>query len=131
MARKARATDDDTTTTKMCTKCHAHKIASQDRAESEFYKDRSQRDGYATWCKDCERVYNRAYNAGLKAAEVARVRNIDNDTSRDAFETIMSPERVTRGDHKIDATRTPVAKTRTTTRRRARATKTDTRTSSS
>lgn len=85
------------TTKKSCTKCGKSKAISADNAKSEFYKDKSQRDGYAVWCKDCEANYNRAYFAALKAAGATRKSDITDPKARAKFDAKMKAERVVRG----------------------------------
>jgi hypothetical protein len=48
--------------TKTCTRCHKRRKIDQ------FYKDKTQKDGHASWCKTCEREYDREYRAKRKAA---------------------------------------------------------------
>lgn len=50
--------------TKVCTRC------TKRRKLDQFYKDKTQRDGHGSWCKSCEREYDREYRA-KKRAEVA------------------------------------------------------------
>ena len=110
MARKA--------TTKVCTKCGGTFDV------SEFYKDKSQKDGRSSWCKACERAYNRAYFASLKKAGGAKKAVIVNDAKALAtFERGMKGERVKRGARTNattnDGTRTNAAKARTKARKNA------------
>jgi hypothetical protein len=55
------ARTEDTPKTKMCTRCGKRKKIDQ------FYRDKSTKDGRASWCKDDERAYNREYRARVKA----------------------------------------------------------------
>jgi hypothetical protein len=48
--------------TKVCSRCQKRRKIDQ------FYKDRTQKDGHASWCKPCEREYDREYRAKKKAA---------------------------------------------------------------
>ena len=103
--------------TKRCTKTGRVFKGTRDEIAADFYRDKSQKDGFSPWCKDAERAYNRAYRAGLKKAKADKKGNIaDNDVKgRRAFEREMRPERVTR-TKKAKAT-TPakkVTRTRTT-----------------
>jgi hypothetical protein len=52
--------------TKICTRCKKRKKVDQ------FYKDKSAKDGLATWCKGCTREYDRAYAARKKAEKAAQ-----------------------------------------------------------
>lgn len=62
--RKDKFEDDDTagvkTEQKQCCKCKELKPL------SEFYKNRSTRDGLARWCKECKRQYSKKRTAGKK-----------------------------------------------------------------
>jgi hypothetical protein len=51
--------------TKVCTRCKKR------RKLDLFYKDKTQKDGHASWCKTCEREYDRAYRARKAAGAVA------------------------------------------------------------
>lgn len=82
--------------TKTCTKCGKSKVISTDKSVSEFYKDKSQKDLFAVWCKECERNYNRAYNKALKDANVSRKADIGDEKATAKFERTMRPERVVR-----------------------------------
>lgn len=93
--------------TKMCTRCHAIK------QHDEFYRDKSQKDGFATWCKTCESEYNKMYFAALKKVGVTRKIDIVDDKTRAKFEREMRNARIVRGDHK----NAPKNATRTNTRR--------------
>jgi hypothetical protein len=48
--------------TKVCTRCKKRRKIDQ------FYKDKSMKDGFASWCKPCTKEYDRAY-AARKTAE--------------------------------------------------------------
>lgn len=41
--------------TRKCTKCETEKLL------TEFHKNRSRKDGYASWCKKCNNVQNKKY----------------------------------------------------------------------
>lgn len=99
MARKA-------TTTKVCTKCGGT------FAHDEFYKDKSQKDGRSPWCKACERAYNKAYRAGLKAADATAKARIVDDKGIKLFERAMKDERVVRGAKKVAPAKVAPATTR-------------------
>lgn len=45
------------TKTKTCTRCQT------EQKVTAFYRDKSTKSGYATWCKSCEREYDREYRA--------------------------------------------------------------------
>lgn len=47
--------------TKVCTRCKRRRKIAQ------FYKDKSMRDGFASWCRSCTRDYDREYSARKKA----------------------------------------------------------------
>ena len=55
--------------TKVCTRCKKR------RKLELFYRDKHQKDGLSSWCKDCTRDYDREYakrkKAQREAAEVA------------------------------------------------------------
>lgn len=100
------------TQTKVCTKCGGTFEI------TEFYKDKSQKDGRASWCKACERAYNKAYFASLKKADAPKKAAISGDEKALAiFERGMKAERVKRSK---DGTRTNAAKARTVARTNAR-----------
>jgi queuine/archaeosine tRNA-ribosyltransferase len=76
---------------KTCTKC------GNTFAVTEFYRDKSQKDGRASWCKACEKAYNRSYFASLKKADAPKKAAIANDKNLAKFEAGMKSERVKRG----------------------------------
>ena len=105
------------TITKRCTKTGKVFTGTRDEIAEHFYRDKSQKDGFSPWSKDAERAYNRAYHAGLKAAKVARVKDIDDAKARARFNKAMQGERVVRSKGKDD---TAKGKAITTKRRTAR-----------
>lgn len=92
-----------------------------------FYRDKSQKDGLAPWDKQAEREYNKAYRAGLKAADAPKKMVIEDASALAAFEDAMSGERVTRKRgtrNKTEvATAKAASKAKTQTRAKARAAK--------
>lgn len=100
MARKDNNIDLVVPTTKVCRATGVvGRINQDDPADNDFYRDKSQKDGFSPWCKSFERDYNKSYRAGLKAADTSHVRNIDNDDARNAYDLAHAEAgtRVTRG----------------------------------
>lgn len=100
---------------KTCTKCGGTFEV------TEFYRDKSQKDGRTCWCKACEGAYNKAYNASLKKVEATKKAAITDDKLLAKFESGMKSERVKRGhlNASRDGTRTNASKARTSARRNA------------
>lgn len=88
--------------TKTCTKSGVvHHAKSIDAMAEFFYRDKSQKDGFAPWSKNAERAYNVAYREALSNAKTTRKRDIDTTTragkmAAKKFDAAMTPERVTR-----------------------------------
>jgi hypothetical protein len=57
----ARATTPKVTTTKKCTRCGKR------RKVENFYRDKTIKDGFSSWCKACTREYDREYAKRKKA----------------------------------------------------------------
>lgn len=100
------------------------RINQDDPADNDFYRDKSQKDGFSPWCKSAEREYNKAYRAGLKVAEAPRVRNIDNEDALNAYnaEHVEAGTRVTRGSWKDKVANQGKRTTRAKATTKARAT---------
>lgn len=94
---------------KICTCCGTRKL------HVEFYRDKSQRDSFATWCKQCESNYNKTYNETLRAMNVTRARDLD-EKSRAKFNAKMRAHRVARGTHTNRVNANANATTKTTTK---------------
>ena len=63
--------------TKVCTRTGLKVTGNAERIAQDFYRDKSQKDGFSPWCKAAEREYNRAYNKAKKEAGVARKADAD------------------------------------------------------
>jgi hypothetical protein len=123
MARKAKIT-------KTCTKTGFKVTGTPSEIAEFFYRDKSQKDGFSPWCKAAEKSYNKAYYAGLKAAEAPKKAAIDNEPAKAKFEKALKPERVARkkgspkkSETKRDGSRTKKAKAETKARKTQRQTK--------
>ncbi len=90
--------DNAITMKKACTKCGNVLAINRDN----FYRDKSQKDMHSPWCKDCERDYNKSYRSSLKKVAVSRVCDIGDADAFAMFESGMSNDRVTRGEHKAN-----------------------------
>jgi hypothetical protein len=100
MARKKSTSDF----TKPCTACGRNLKCSDDRSISAFYRDKSTKSGFATWCKECEANYNRPYNAALKKAGVTRKSDLVKDSKKlAAFNRQMKDVRIERSSTSTDA----------------------------
>ena len=56
--------------TKVCRHCGSSK------AEGEFYRDKSQADGLAAWCKECTREYERQRRAKSSGKVVQKAKGL-------------------------------------------------------
>ena len=68
---------------KTCPKCK------QEKPLSEFYKNRSRKDGLQAWCKDCFRGYQRAYCR----TERGRENHLRADRKADRKRRLLYPEK--------------------------------------
>lgn len=102
---------------KTCTKCGGTFPVDS------FYRDKSQKDGRSSWCKACEKAYNKAYFSSLKKVEAPKKAAIGSDKALATFEKGMKGERVPRGKsakaNAKDGTRTNAAKETTVARKNA------------
>lgn len=96
VARKAKQQGE---MTKTCTKTGFKVTGTLDEVAEFFYRDKTSKDGFATWCKAAEREYNGAYHKALKKAEAARKADIADDKKLKVFGTTMKPQRVVRGTY--------------------------------
>lgn len=79
---------------KVCTFC------GNSKSVTEFYRDKSQKGGYAVWCKSCEATYNKAYFRALKLAGVTRKIDLQgNEKATTKFNRAMRDVRVRRGEN--------------------------------
>ncbi len=60
---------------KVCTQCGVEKEL------SEFYKDKTRKDGLRRWCKDCCKVYNRS-ETGRKANRIYHRNNLNHEREK-------------------------------------------------
>jgi hypothetical protein len=87
-------------TTKVCRATGiVGRINQDDPKDNDFYRDKSQKDGFSPWSKAAERAYNQAYRAGLRAANAPKVRVIEDDNDLATYNAAHADAgtRVTRG----------------------------------
>lgn len=63
--------------TKFCNKCK------QEKDLSKFHKNKTRKDGYSTWCKSCDKEYNRKYYEQNKDKRHQQVKEWTLEKSKD------------------------------------------------
>lgn len=115
---KATEKDVEAGTAKRCTKhnCACGNVPLKMGEGMAFYKDKTNKTGYTSWCKVGEAAYNSPYNKSLKAQGVVRKRDMTPEQIA-AFEKEMAGQRKPRVPS-VEA-KTDVAKTTKATPKKA------------